>query len=122
MRVVFFAAVLLLDCSQAQAAQPVSQSLLAKSKAAELAGNREAALRYAQAAIVADPAAPANYTALADLYMRAREPDAASFYYAEALSIDPQDETASEGLALADKESATSTAAAQSLDKNHDAP
>jgi len=95
--------------------------LLSKSRAAELAGNREAALRYAQAAIVADPARPETYTALADLYMHERSPDSAAFYYSEALTIDPQDQSAAQGLALAEKESGTAAAAASdALDKNPD--
>ena len=96
---------------------PSSDALLAKSRAAEGQGNREAALRLAQAAIVADPAHASNYTALADLYMRNHDADSASFYYAEALSIDPEDAAASRGLALADSES-QAAAVQGSLDNN----
>ena len=100
-----------------------AESLLAKSRAAEQAGNRDAALRYAQAAIVADPTRPASYTALGDLYMQSSQSDFASFYYAEALQIDPQDAAAKRGLELADKAMQTSTAAAATpLDKNPTQP
>lgn len=100
-----------------------AESLLAKSRAAEQAGNRDAALRYAQAAIVADPTRPASYTALGDLYMQSSQSDFASFYYAEALQIDPQDAAAMRGLELADKAMQTSTAAAATpLDKNPTQP
>jgi hypothetical protein len=99
-----------------------ADSLLAKSRAAEQSGNRPAALRYAQAAIVADPSRTLPYIALGDLYMKADQSDFAAFYYAEALEIDPQDQTAQAGLALADKATQTSTAAAaSSLDKNRGA-
>src|SRR5215472_11561194 len=92
----------LLVAPAASASTSAADSLLAKSRAAEQAGNRDAALRFAQAAIVADPSLPASYTALGDLYMRASQSDFASFYYAEALQIDPQDPAAQRGLALSD--------------------
>src|SRR5215469_8625248 len=92
--------VALLVAPAAFASTSAADSLLAKSKAAEQAGNRDAALRFAQAAIVADPSRPASYTALGDLYMRASQSDFASFYYAEALQIDPQDPAAQRGLEL----------------------
>jgi tetratricopeptide (TPR) repeat protein len=111
--------VALLLAPAAFASTSAADSLLAKSRAAEQAGNRDAALRLAQAAIVADPTRVASYTALGDLYMRASQSDFASFYYTEALAIDPQDPAAQRGLELADKASETATAAAaSSLDKN----
>jgi tetratricopeptide (TPR) repeat protein len=94
-------------------------SLLAKSRAAEQAGKGEAALRYAQAAVVADPTRASTYSALADLYMREHDADSAGFYYAEALEVDPQYAPAQKGLKDAGSQSNTSTAAAsQSLDKD----
>ncbi len=111
--------VALLFAPPAFASNSTADSLLAKSRAAEQAGRREAAVRFAQAAIVADPTRPSSYTALGDLYMHASQSDFASFYYSEALQIDPQDPAAQRGLALADKASQTATAAAaSSLDKN----
>ena len=111
--------VALLAAPAAFASTPAADSLLAKSRAAEQAGNRDAALRYAQAAIVADPSRPSSYTALGDLYLHASQSDFAAFYYSEALEIDPQDPAAQRGLALADKASQTTTAAAaSSLDKD----
>lgn len=101
------------------ASAPNADSLLAKSRAEEQSGNHDAALRFAQAAIVADPARASSYTALGDLYMHASQSDFASFYYSEALAIDPQDLGAQHGLALADRASQTATAAAaSSLDKS----
>lgn len=120
MRVLHGALVVALLVSPAGfASTSAPDSLLAKSRAAEQAGNRDAALRFAQAAIVADPSRASSYTALGDLYMHASQSDFASFYYSEALAIDPQDPAAQRGLALADKASETATAAAaSSLDKN----
>jgi tetratricopeptide (TPR) repeat protein len=112
-----FIALLVAPAAFASASGP--DSLLAKSRAAEQSGNRPAALRYAQDAIVADPSRTQAYIALGDLYMKQDQSDFAAFYYAEALEIDPQDEAAQQGLALADKATQTSTAAAaSSLDKN----
>ena len=110
--------VALLFAPAALASTPNSESLLAKSRAAEQAGNHDAALRFAQAAIVADPMRVSSYTALGDLYRRNNQSDFAAFYYAEALAIDPQDPSAQLGLALAEKESQAQTAAASALDKD----
>ena len=111
--------VALMIAPTAFASTSAADSLLARSRAAEQAGKRDAALRFAQAAIVADPTRVSSYTALGDLYMRESQSDFASFYYSEALAIDPQDPAAQRGLALADKASQTATAAAaSSLDKN----
>lgn len=111
--------VAMLVAPAAFASTSAADSLLARSRAAEQAGNRDAALRLAQAAIVADPSRASSYTALGDLYMHASQSDYASFYYTEALAIDPQDPSAQRGLELADKASDTATAAAaSSLDKN----
>src|SRR5690348_5697099 len=97
---------------KAKDAQPTAESLLAKSRAAEQTGHLEQALRYAQAAIVADPARASTYTALGDLYMRAHDADSAGLYYAEALEIDPADQAAQKGLADAGSAAPPSTAAA----------
>ena len=48
---------------------------------------------------VADPAKPATYDLLADLYAGAGQGDYASFYYGEALGIDPSDAAATRGTA-----------------------
>ncbi len=62
-------------------------------------GDRDLALRLAQAAIVADPAKPQTYDLLGDLYAAGGEDDFASFYYSEALGIDPGDPAAAKGTA-----------------------
>jgi tetratricopeptide (TPR) repeat protein len=96
-----------------------ADSLLARSKAEEVAGHEQAAIRLAQAAIVSNPARTDSYTALADLYARAHDGESASFYYQEALDIDPQDSAAQRGLMLAQNADKTrAAAAAGSLDKD----
>lgn len=97
-----------------------AESLLARGHAAERAGKWDAASRLVQSAIVADPKRASTYVALADLYMRAGHPDYATFYYAEALQIDPQDKQAELGLATADRETKKLKAATdRSLDKKN---
>ncbi|MBV9331469.1 MAG: tetratricopeptide repeat protein [Alphaproteobacteria bacterium] len=112
--------------SQALGAPSTSDLLMAKSRAADRAGNRAAAMRLAESAIVADPGRAASYVELGDLYMRAGQPDFASFYYSEALEIDPLDMSVQKALTRADAAvsmstsaaaSATAAAAAGSLDK-----
>ncbi len=94
------------------------ESLLVKSRAAERAGRTEEAVRLAQAAIVADPTNAATYSALGDLYHRTGQEEFASFYYAEALEIDPQERDAVAGMARAESANSQGTAAAErSLDK-----
>jgi Tfp pilus assembly protein PilF len=116
MRTVAAAALVLAFSSTALA--DVSESLLSRSHAAERAGNKDAAERLAQSAIVADPKRASSYVGLADIYMHAGQPDFAGFYYAEALQIDPQNKDAVKGLATADRASKEETAAAErSLDK-----
>src|ERR1700685_1174660 len=70
-----------------------------QAQAASAKGDTDLALRLAQAAIVADPAKPATYDLLADLYAGAGRGDYASFYYGEALGIDPSDAAATRGTA-----------------------
>lgn len=92
--------------------------MIAKSRSADRAGNRDAAIRLAESAIVADPARASSYVELGDLYMRAEQPDFAAFYYAEALEVDPLDVAVQQDLARADAAAKVSTAtAAGSLDK-----
>jgi tetratricopeptide (TPR) repeat protein len=79
--------------------QPDPAILVAQSRDAQGKGETELALRLAQAAIVADPARPSSYDALADIYAAANAPDFARNYYNEALSIDPTDVSAQKAIA-----------------------
>ncbi len=76
-----------------------ADDLMRQAQAASAKGDTDLALRLAQAAIVADPAKPATYDLLADLYAGAGQGDYASFYYGEALGIDPSDPAATRGTA-----------------------
>ena len=76
-----------------------ADDLMRQAQDANGRGDRELALRLAQAAIVADPAKPATYDLLADLYAGEGQNDFASFYYSEALGIDPSDATATRATA-----------------------
>jgi Tfp pilus assembly protein PilF len=76
-----------------------ADDLMRQAQAASAKGDSDLALRLAQAAIVADPAKPATYNLLADLYVGAGQGDYASFYYGEALGIDPSDAAATRGMA-----------------------
>src|SRR5437870_2337494 len=62
-----------------------AESLLDRAHTAVAKGGTELALRLAQSAIVADPARPASYVALGDIYAEAGQPDFARNYYAAAL-------------------------------------
>ena len=118
MRVTLAASLLFLMAISGTALADNADSLLSRSRAAEHSGNRDVAIRLAQAAIVADPARAGSYTALGDLYVHAGEAESARFYYGEALTIDPLDTAAQRGLALADRaQKPPTTAAAGSLDK-----
>jgi Flp pilus assembly protein TadD len=86
------------------------ESLLADSRAADSRGQTELALRLAQAAIVADPARPASYVALGDIYARAGQDEFARSYYQAALGIDPVDAGAVSALAALDKPRNTASA------------
>ena len=76
-----------------------ADDLMRQARAASAKGDSDLALRLAQAAIVADPAKPATYDLLADLYAGAGQSDYAGFYYGEALGIDPSDPAAARGTA-----------------------
>ena len=76
-----------------------AEDLMRQAQAASAKGDNDLAFRLAQAAIVADPTRPATYDLLADLYAGAGQGDYASFYYGEALSIDPSDPAAGRGTA-----------------------
>ena len=76
-----------------------ADDLMRQAQAAGAKGDTDLAFRLAQAAIVADPAKPATYDLLADLYAGAGQGDYASFYYGEALDIDPSDPAAARGTA-----------------------
>jgi tetratricopeptide (TPR) repeat protein len=76
-----------------------ADDLMRQAQAASAKGDTDLAFRLAQAAIVADPAKPATYDLLADLYAGAGQGDYASFYYGEALGIDPSDAAATRGTA-----------------------
>jgi Tfp pilus assembly protein PilF len=82
--------------------QPDATSLINQAHDAQGRGQSDLALRLAQAAIVADPARPSSYDALADLYLALSQPEAARSYYGEALSIDPNDDGAMRGMSALD--------------------
>src|SRR5581483_6456329 len=77
--------------------------LMRQAQDASAKGDKDLALRLAQAAIVADPAKPQTYDLLGDLYAAEGQGDFASFYYGEALSIDPSDAAAARGTAELDR-------------------
>ena len=83
--------------------QPDATTLLAQSRDAQSKGDIQLALRMAQSAIVADPARPSSYDALADIYAANDALDFARNYYATALSIDPTDLTAQKAIAALDR-------------------
>jgi|SRR6185312_7399470 len=76
-----------------------ADDLMRQAQAASAKGDKDLALRLAQAAIVADPAKPATYDLLGNLYAQEGQGDFASFYYSEALGIDPGDPAATRGTA-----------------------
>lgn len=73
--------------------------LIGQAQAAQARGEKELAVRLAQSAIVANPALPAAYNALADLYAADGDADYARFYYRGALTIDPTDADATKAMA-----------------------
>jgi Flp pilus assembly protein TadD len=79
-----------------------ADDLMRQAEAAGAKGDKDLAFRLAQAAIVADPAKPATYDLLADLYAGDGDGDFARFYYSEALGIDPSDSGAAKGTAELD--------------------
>jgi Flp pilus assembly protein TadD len=86
------------------------ESLLAGAQAATAKGDVELALRLAQSAIVADPARPASYIALGDVYAQAGQGDYARSYYDAALDIDPVNPTALKAISALDHNRSETTA------------
>lgn len=76
-----------------------ADDLMRQAQDAKTKGDNDLAVRLAQAAIVADPAKPATYDLLGDLYAGAGQSDYASFYYNEALGVDPGDAAATRATA-----------------------
>jgi Flp pilus assembly protein TadD len=85
----------------AAVAAPVysAADLIDQAQAAQSRGEKELAVRLAQSAIVANPALPAAYNALGDLYAADGDADYARFYYRGALTIDPTDAAATKAIA-----------------------
>src|SRR4051812_16067757 len=77
--------------------------LIGQAKAAQARGEKELAVRLAQSAIVANPALPAAYNALGDLYAADGDADYARFYYRGALTIDPTDTEATRAMAALER-------------------
>ena len=92
-------------------APPVTvESLLADAHTAIGKGDAELAVRLAQSAIVADPARPASYVALGDIYAEAGQADYARNFYAAALGIDPAEPNALKALSALDQGRTATTA------------
>jgi Flp pilus assembly protein TadD len=85
---------------------------LAQAQAAQRHGQDELAVRMAQSAIVADPADPAAYIGLANIYARQGHDEFAHSYYDKALAIDPSNAAALKAVAALDKKSKSDTASA----------
>ena len=77
--------------------------LIGQAQAAQAKGEKELAVRLAQSAIVANPALPAAYNALGDLYAADGDADYARFYYQGALTIDPTDADATKAIAALER-------------------
>lgn len=77
--------------------------LIGQAQAAQARGEKELAVRLAQSAIVANPALPAAYNALGDLYAANGDADYARFYYRGALTIDPTDADATKAMAALER-------------------
>lgn len=92
-------------------ASPVS-GLLGQAQAAERHGKTELALRLAQSAIVADPADPAAYVGLGDVYAQAGDAEFARNSYEKALDIDPNAPAALKAIAALGKSEKPDTASA----------
>lgn len=91
--------------------QPVTvDSLLTQAHAAVTRGDTDLALRLAQSAIVQDPARPASYVALGDIYADAGQADFARSYYNAALNIDPQSAPALKAISALDDARTSKTA------------
>lgn len=91
----------------APAAAPVpaltATDLISQAQAAQVRGEKDLAVRLAQSAIVANPALPAAYNALGDLYAADGAADYARFYYRGALTIDPTDADATKAMAALER-------------------
>jgi Flp pilus assembly protein TadD len=95
----------------APAPAPITvESLLAQAHAAVGKGDTELAVRLAQSAIVADPARPASYVALGDIYAEAGQPDYARNFYDAALGIDPAEPGALKALSALGSSRTSTTA------------
>jgi Flp pilus assembly protein TadD len=90
-----------------------AESLLTQAHAAADKGDTELALRLAQSAIVANPARPASYVTLGDIYAEAGLPDYARNYYDAALNIDPVLPSALKAIAALDQSHTSTTAQAE---------
>ena len=77
--------------------------LSGRAHAAQARGEKDLAVRLAQSAIVANPALPAAYNALGDLYAADGDADFARFYYRGALTIDPTDADATKAMAALER-------------------
>jgi Tfp pilus assembly protein PilF len=73
--------------------------LMRQAQDASSKGDKDLALRLAQAAIVADPARPGSYVVLGDIYAGSGQPDYARSFYESALGIDPSEPNALKALA-----------------------
>jgi tetratricopeptide (TPR) repeat protein len=82
---------------------PTADGLIAQARAAQAKGNTDLAIRLAQSAIVADPAKPASYDALGDVYAASGQGDYARNYYNAALQVDPMDAAALKAIAALDR-------------------
>jgi len=80
-----------------------ASELIGQARAAQARGEKELAVRLAQSAIVANPALPAAYNALGDLYAADGDGDYARFYYRGALTIDPTDADATRAMAALER-------------------
>lgn len=80
-----------------------ASELIGQAQAAQARGEKELAVRLAQSAIVANPALPAAYNALGDLYAADGDGDYARFYYRGALTIDPTDADATKAMAALER-------------------
>lgn len=80
-----------------------ASELIGQAQAAQARGEKELAVRLAQSAIVANPALPAAYNALGDLYAADGDADYARFYYRGALTIDPIDADATKAMAALER-------------------
>lgn len=81
--------------------------LLTQARAATQRGEMDLAVRLAQSAIVQDPARPASYVALGDVYAAMGQGEFARSYYDAALAIEPTDAGAKRAVAALEDHTAT---------------